>query len=104
MRPVVAEVVGNLGGEVVDRCELRRVGFAGGLTGRNSMGLANVAYAATLTWANPLLLTLEQQALVPMFGREPVELGLAGTEDRLFARLRAEPPARPAARHNPSAS
>ncbi len=67
------------------------VGSTGQAHPRNSMGLANVAYAATLTWANPLLLTLEQQALVPMFGREPVELGLAGTEDRLFARLRAEP-------------
>ncbi len=67
------------------------IGSTGQMHPRNSMGLANVAYATTLTWANPLLLTLEQQALVPMFGREPVELGLAGTEARLFERLRAEP-------------
>ncbi len=67
------------------------VGSTGQMHPRNSMGLANVAYAATLTWANPLLLTLEQQALVPMFGREPVELGLAGREQQLFERLRAEP-------------
>lgn len=67
------------------------IGSTGQAHPRNAMGLANVAYAATLTWANPLLLTLEQQALVPMFGREPVELGLAGREAQLFERLRAEP-------------
>lgn len=54
------------------------------------MTLANVAYPSTLTWANPLLLDLEAQALVPMFGREPVELGLSGLENELLARLRAE--------------
>ncbi|HEX6276907.1 MAG TPA: MbnH family di-heme enzyme [Polyangiaceae bacterium] len=58
---------------------------------RNSMGLANVAYAATLTWGNPLLFTLESQALVPMFGTEPVELGLNGREAELLERLRAAP-------------
>lgn len=47
---------------------------------RNSMSLVNVAYAATLTWANPSLTRLEDQALVPMFGRHPIELGLG--EDR----------------------
>lgn len=56
---------------------------------RNSMSLTNVAYATTLTWANPLLFTLESQALVPMFGTEPVELGLNGHETELLARLRA---------------
>ena len=39
---------------------------------RNSMSLVNVAYAATLTWANPSLTRLEDQALVPMFGRHPI--------------------------------
>ncbi|KJV10683.1 cytochrome C peroxidase [Elstera litoralis] len=71
----------------------RKVGV--GVTGekhvRNSMGLANVAYVPVLTWANPLLHSLEQQALVPMFGENPVELGLAGQEEALFARLKADP-------------
>lgn len=58
---------------------------------RNSMSLTNVAYETTLTWANPLLFTLEAQALVPMFGTEPVELGLNGRENELLARLRAVP-------------
>jgi len=58
---------------------------------RNSMSLANVAYATTLTWANPLMFNLEDQALVPMFGTEPVELGLNGLEEELLDRLRAVP-------------
>jgi cytochrome c peroxidase len=71
------------------------LGVALGSTGevhpRGSMSLANVGYAATLTWANPLMTSLEKQALVPMFGEEPVELGLAGQEQALLERLRAEP-------------
>lgn len=59
-------------------------------TPRNSMSLANVAYASTLTWANPLQLTLERQALVPMFGTNPVELGLTAAAE-LEERLRQVP-------------
>jgi cytochrome c peroxidase len=55
------------------------------------MALVNVAYASVLTWANPLIQSLEQQALLPMFGETPVELGLAGKEVELYARLHKEP-------------
>jgi cytochrome c peroxidase len=55
---------------------------------RNGMSLANVAYATTLTWANPLLVDLEAQALVPLFGERPVELGRNGKEAELLAALR----------------
>jgi len=55
---------------------------------RNVQGLANVAYAPTLTWMNPLLTRLEDQLLVPLFGDDPVELGMGGREDELLARLR----------------
>jgi cytochrome c peroxidase len=55
------------------------------------MSLTNVAYLTTLTWANPSLVRLEAQALVPIFGEFPVELGFAGQEDELFARLEADP-------------
>lgn len=65
-------------------------GSTGQVHPRGAMSLANVAYAAVLTWANPLVDTLEDQALLPMFGETPVELGLAGKEDELFARLEAE--------------
>jgi len=59
---------------------------------RGSMSLANVAYASTMAWANPSPPhTLEHQMLTPMFGTEPVELGLSGKEEELFARLRADP-------------
>jgi cytochrome c peroxidase len=67
---------------------------AEGITGekgaRSAMGLANVAYLPTLTWANPLLKSLEVQALIPIFGEHPVEMGMAGREGELFARLRGE--------------
>jgi len=58
---------------------------------RNAQGLANVAYAATLTWAHPDVTTLEQQAPIPIFGTEPVELALYGMEAELVQRLRDEP-------------
>lgn len=67
------------------------VGSTGEPHPRSAMSLTNVAYAASLTWANPVLRRLEDQALVPMFGEFPVELGLAGLEVELLERLRAEP-------------
>ncbi len=68
----------------------RAVGSTGQLHPRSSMSLANIGYAGTLTWANPELFALETQALIPMFGEEPVELGLAGKEQVLFDRLAAD--------------
>lgn len=66
-----------------------------GVTGeaivRNAMSLANLVYSPRLTWANPHLERLEHQARIPLFGEEPVEMGMAGREDELLARLRAEP-------------
>jgi cytochrome c peroxidase len=66
------------------------VGSTGALHPRNAQGLANVAFVPTLTWANPLLTTLERQALLPLLGEEPVELGFSGAEAELFERLRTE--------------
>lgn len=66
-------------------------GVTGQHTPRNAMSLANVAYFPVLTWANPLMKHLEQQALVPLIGQEPVELGLAGKEAEMVRRLKAEP-------------
>lgn len=67
------------------------IGSTGQLHPRNSMSLANVAYLGRFTWANHLMTELETQAPVPMFGTEPVELGLHGMEGALLARLAAEP-------------
>lgn len=66
-------------------------GVTGEITPRNAMSLANVAYFPVLTWGNPLMKHLEQQALVPLIGQEPVELGLAGKEGAMIQRLSAEP-------------
>lgn len=66
-------------------------GVTGEFTRRNSMTLANGAYSPTLTWANPLLQSMEQQALVPLVGEDPVELGMAGLDQELADRLGAEP-------------
>jgi len=66
-------------------------GSTGELHPRSAMSLANVAYSATLTWADPALAHLEDQMLTPMFNREPVELGLAGQEATLLERLGENP-------------
>lgn len=66
----------------------RAVGTTGELHPRSSMSLVNIAYAPALTWADPKLDSLEQQALVPMLGTEPVELGLRGQEERVRQDLR----------------
>lgn len=58
---------------------------------RNAMSLTNVAYNATQTWSSNVLVHLEQQALVPIFGETPVELGLAGKEAELVSRIAAVP-------------
>lgn len=66
-------------------------GVTGQHTPRNAMSIVNVGYAPVLTWANPLQKWLELQALVPLLGVDPVELGLAGMDDEIRARLRAVP-------------
>lgn len=66
-------------------------GVTGDVHPRNAMSLANAGYLPVLTWANPLQTRLEQQALVPMFGESPVEMGMAGREQALFDRLHREP-------------
>jgi cytochrome c peroxidase len=63
-------------------------GSTGELHPRSAMSLANVAYAATLTWGNPSLARLEDQAPMPMFGEHPVELGLERPGTALLAKLR----------------
>lgn len=82
-------------------CHEQELAFADGLaapsgsTGealvRNSPGLANVAYMSTLTWSSPSLDTLEAQILIPLFGEDPVELGLTGHEDEVLARFADDP-------------
>ncbi len=57
---------------------------------RGPMSLANAGYFSALTWANPVQRELERQALVPLFGEGPVELGLLGREAEMLDRLRRD--------------
>jgi cytochrome c peroxidase len=68
----------------------RGVGSTGEVHPRGPMSLVNVAYSPALTWANPNMRLLETQALVPLFGEHPVEMGMNGKEAILLARLQAE--------------
>lgn len=63
------------------------IGSTGEAHPRNSQSLTNVAYNATLTWANPVLVELEHQILIPIFGENPIELGVTGSEDEVLARV-----------------
>jgi cytochrome c peroxidase len=65
-------------------------GVTGEVGTRSAMSLANVAYLPVLTWQNPQLTSLEVQALIPLFGEHPVEMGLAGREQQLFAMFKSD--------------
>lgn len=66
------------------------VGATGEKHPRNSMSLTNVAYTPVLTWANPLLKQLKTQALIPLFGEHPVEMGMVGKEEQILQMLRED--------------
>lgn len=78
-------------------CHLQHHGFAEdnrsrpGVTGepgrRNVPGLANAGARKSYTWGDASIRTLEAQALVPMLGEHPVELGMKGQEAELARRL-----------------
>lgn len=67
----------------------RAQGTTGQLHPRGSMSLVNVAYVPFLTWANPTITSLEQQMLIPMLGKEPIELGL--NEQEFLEAVRHDP-------------
>jgi len=82
-------------------CHLQSLGFTDGKatptgsTGkalsRSSMMLGDAAYNDHYAWANPLLDTLEEQMLVPMFGDAPIELGMTNHVDEILLRLKSDP-------------
>jgi cytochrome c peroxidase len=67
------------------------IGSTGESHSRGAMSLVNVGYYAALTWSDPALRTLEKQALIPLLGEHPIELGLAGRETAALDALRADP-------------
>lgn len=58
---------------------------------RNVPGLANVGRLSNLTWADDTLGGLERQALNPMTGTRPIEMGIGGHEAEVMGRLAADP-------------
>jgi len=67
------------------------VGSTGEVHSRGAMSLVNVAYSSALTWNNPNEHSLEHQALTPMFGNNPVELGVLGDGQEFTEMLRLDP-------------
>src|SRR5579871_2329519 len=67
------------------------IGSTDELHSRGPMSLVNIAYSSVLTWSNPTETSLEHQALTPMFGRHPVELGLPIGAQELLDMLRVDP-------------
>jgi cytochrome c peroxidase len=65
-------------------------GITGEVTRRNSMSLVGAGYVTHLTWAHPTLDRLEAQALIPLFGDFPIEMGAAGAEQEVLDRLAAD--------------
>lgn len=82
-------------------CHVQRHGFADGnrthpgalghLGRRNVPGLANVGRFRNLTWAKDLPGGLERQALDPLTGTAPIEMGIGGIEDEVMGRLARDP-------------
>ena len=68
----------------------KSIGATGQFHPRSSMSLVNVAYGSRLTWANHLLDQLEDQALTPLFGDNPVEMGMAGREVQIVDLLESD--------------
>ena len=67
---------------------LTSIGATGEEHPRNAMSLTNVVYNATFNWANPVLTTLHAQALIPIFGEFPLELGWSDHEAEILDRFR----------------
>lgn len=69
----------------------RAVGSTGESHPRNTQSVVNVAYHSTLTWANPSLVRLERQMEVPLFGTDPIEMGVTdANKGKVMRRIRKD--------------
>ncbi|MBY6243839.1 methanobactin export MATE transporter MbnM [Methylosinus sp. Sm6] len=67
------------------------VGSTGDKTPRNAPSIVNSGWRATLTWANPALVTLERQMENPLYGDAPIEMGVNdANKAEIVARFRAD--------------
>ena len=69
----------------------KAIGATGQILRRNTQALVNVAYNSNLTWAHSGLNSIEQQILIPMFGEDPIELGITGHEQEILQRFAQAP-------------
>lgn len=68
------------------------LGSTGEATPRSAPSIANAAYHPTITWANYSIQSLERHATVPMFGDNPIEMGLDdNNKAAVIARFRQNP-------------
>jgi cytochrome c peroxidase len=67
-----------------------RAGFDGSPGERNIQTLANVAWFGSLTWGGPHVDTLEHQALIPIEGFVPVEMGFGSKPEGMLAQRLAD--------------
>lgn len=85
-----------------ESCHLQAMAFADGVTlpagstgqrlFRNSQGLANAMYHASLTWANDGLPHLEDQLVIPLRSDNPIELGINENNiDEIVSRFETDP-------------
>ena len=66
----------------------RAKGSTGEVHPRSALAVINIAFNRTFAWANPSLTTPEKQMLVPLFGSNPVEMGVNDkNKDAVLARL-----------------
>ncbi|SMF81991.1 cytochrome c peroxidase [Pseudobacteriovorax antillogorgiicola] len=54
---------------------------------RNAPSLANLAFAQFLTWSNLKLRSLQHQAMVPLFGDNPIEMGAYSNMEGIISDL-----------------
>ncbi len=67
-------------------------GSTGETLALNSQSLTNVAYNASYTWWNPILIRVEDQLFIPLTGDTPVELGINdGNLNTVLQRFRDDP-------------
>ncbi|MEM9030131.1 MAG: MbnH family di-heme enzyme [Pseudomonadota bacterium] len=67
------------------------VGATGERHTLNTPQLANTAYQSVLTMGDPTVHSFEMQALRPLFGAQPIEMGARGYETRILQHLAFNP-------------
>lgn len=65
----------------------KSVGIKGDVLTRNSQTLINVKHLKSLTWIHPELHSLEKQMEIPLFGTEPIEMGMDKKNTEILSRF-----------------